>query len=161
MCGVNCPGTVTYSMQPPTGLPQTGNMPPAYTFTPSLPGTYTLTMYGWCGGKICDSCVIKFTTDCIKDSSCCPYTITGKPPTVQTSTINNPAATVANGSFTFSGPGGNLFTEVRAQVVSYTLTDNFDKECLSCKSYPFSWASIYQPGVIGSMSPRSPCLIQR
>ncbi len=152
--GANCPGTVTYSMQPPTGLPQTGNMPPSYTFTPGQTGTYTLTMYGWCGGKICDSCVIKFTTDCVKDSSCCPYNITAKPPSVQTSTITNPAATVASGSFSFTGPAGNLFTEVRAEVVSYTLTDNYDQACLSCKSYPFSWASIYQPGTIGSMLPQ-------
>ena len=152
--GSNCPGTVSYIMQPPTGLPQTGNIPPVYTFTPNLPGTYTLTLYGWCGGKLCDSCVVKFTTDCAPPPPCCPYNITVKPPTVQTSTVTNPAATVASGSFTFTGPVGNLFTEVRAEVVSYTLTDNFNKECLSCKSYPFSWASIYQPGVIGSMPPQ-------
>ncbi len=151
--GVNCKSDVTYTLQPPIGLPTSGSLP--ITFTPSLPGTYTLTMYGWCDGKICDSCVVKFITDCVKDSSCCPYEIKIKQaPSIQTSVINNPAATVANGNFTFTGPTGNLFTEVRAQVVSYNLYSNFNNECLNCKSYPFSWASIYQPGLIGSMPPQ-------
>jgi PKD repeat protein len=152
--GANCKSGVSYSLQPPTGLPNTGSIPPALTFTPSLPGTYTLTLYGWCDGKICDSCVVKFTTDCLPPKSCCKDSIKVKPPQIQTSTLSNPAATVVNGSFSFIGPSGPLYTEIRAEVVSYNLFDNFNKECLNCKSYPFSWASIYQPGVIGAMQPQ-------
>ncbi len=57
-----CNGKVTYSLLPPGGPAVTGSSP--LSFTPSLTGTYVLTLYGWCGDKICDSCVIKFDVNC-------------------------------------------------------------------------------------------------
>lgn len=63
-----CPPKVTYSLQPPSGPPLTGNAP--VTFTPTVSGTYTLTLYGWCGDTICDSCVIKFKVTCVPLCDC-------------------------------------------------------------------------------------------
>jgi len=34
------------------------------------------------------------------------------------------------------------------------LFSNFNNECLSCKSYPYTWSSMYQPGNIGTMPPK-------
>jgi hypothetical protein len=151
--GTNCPGTVTATLTGPTG---TTSGPVPFTFTPTQTGTYTLTLYGYCGTKICDSCVIKFNVKCDTPPPppCCPYEIGVKEPTITTSTLTNPPATIANGVFGISGPAGNLFTEIRAEVVSYNLYSNFNNECLSCKSYPYTWSSIYQPGNIGTMPPK-------
>jgi PKD repeat protein len=146
-----CPGMVQYQLTTPSNTVTTGPVP--LIFTPAQSGTYTLVLYGYCGNTICDSCVITFKVEC-QPVPCCPHEIKVKPAVVQTSTLPSPAATIANASFGFSGPSGNLFTEVRATVVSYTLLDNFNGECLSCKSYPFTWASMYQPGNIGSMTPQ-------
>jgi hypothetical protein len=59
---------VTYSLQPPSGAGHYRQ--PAMTFTPVMNGMYTLTLYGWCDGKICDSCVIKFDVSCIPECDC-------------------------------------------------------------------------------------------
>jgi PKD repeat protein len=152
-----CPGTVTYKLVSPTGI-TTGALP--VTFTPNTSGIYTLTLYGLCGGKICDSCVVTFKTDC-PPPPCCPYNISIKDPVVTTSTLANPPATVVNASFGISGTmipsgapiTGNLFTEIRAEVVSYALYDNYGGECINCKSYPYTWASMYQPGSVSGVNP--------
>lgn len=148
----DCQGTVSYSLTLPNGSVTTSNSP--ITYTPTAPGTYTVVMYGMCGGKICDSCVVKFIVEKCPELPCCPYTITVKDSSIQTTVINNPDATVANGFFSITGPTGNLFTQVRAEVVSYGLFSNFNNECLSCKSYPFTWASIYKAGNIGALQPQ-------
>ena len=142
MCAdAKCNGVVTYSMQPPSGAPTTGSIPPAYTFTPLLPGTYTLTLYGWCGTTKCDSCVIKFKTDC-KQDDCCPYDIKATTGTVKYDYTQIPNATVAAQTFTINGLALASITEVRANVISYDITDNFGKECMKCVNLPFTWASI-------------------
>lgn len=149
----NCPGHVEATLTGPLGT-TTGPVP--FTFTPTVTGTYTLTLYGYCGTVKCDSCVIKFNVKCdpIPPPPCCPYEIGVKDPTVTLSTLANPPATIANAIFGITGPAGNLFTEIRAEVVSYNLFSNFNNECLSCKSYPYSWSSMYQPGNIGTMPPK-------
>lgn len=147
-----CNKAVTYSLVQPSGT-STGNLPTSFILNQT--GTYTLTMYAWCGTTKCDSCVISFKTVCDSVSDpCCPYNITVKDPTVQLSTLASPPATIANANFGISGPSGNLFTEIRAEVMSYNLFSNFNNECLSCKSYPYSWASIYQAGTIGAIPPK-------
>ncbi|MBK7434278.1 MAG: PKD domain-containing protein [Chitinophagaceae bacterium] len=147
-----CNGAVTYMLVQPSGT-TTGNAP--VSFILNLTGIYTLTLYGWCGTTICDSCVISFKTNCdTVPGACCPYNITVKDPTIQLSTISNPDATVANANFAITGPPGNLFTEIRAEVMSYNLFSNFNNECLSCKSYPYTWASIYQAGTVGAIPPK-------
>ncbi len=156
-----CDGQVKYNLLPPTGGAITGGMP--LTFTPNQAGTYVLTLYGICGGIVCDSCVVKFTTDCTPPPPppCCPYEFSVKDPAVTTSTLASPAATIANANFGISGimiPSGlpitgNLFTEIRAEVVSYALYDNYGGECMNCKSYPYTWASMYQPGNVSGIPP--------
>jgi hypothetical protein len=136
-------------MQPPSGAPTTGSIPPAYTFTPLLSGTYTLTLYGWCGTTICDSCVIKFKTVCDPED-CCPYEITATTGTVKYDYTQIPNATVGAQTFTINGLSLATITEVRANVVSYDITDNFGKECMKCVNLPFTWASIASVANIGA-----------
>lgn len=142
-----CNGAVTYSLQSPTGGPTTGNLP--LTFTPIQTGTYTLTMYGWCGNTICDSCVIKFTTEC--KENCCPYEIKAEVGTVKYDYTQIPNATLAAQTFTINGLALASITEVRANVVSYTITDNFGSACMKCVNLPFTWASIASAGNIGAV----------
>lgn len=144
-----CSKAVTYSLQPPSGAPATGNLP--LTFTPTQTGTYTLTMYGWCGTLICDSCVIKFTTVC-QPEDCCPYkdikVTTGN---VKYDFTQIPNATVASQTFTITGLALASISEVRANVVSYDITDNYGKECMKCVNLPFTWASIASALNIGTV----------
>ncbi|MEQ1675147.1 MAG: PKD domain-containing protein [Chitinophagaceae bacterium] len=150
--GANCPGSVQYVFTGPTGT-TTGTMPLNFSLT--LSGTYTLTLYGYCGTTKCDSCKIYFKVDCPPvESDCCPYNITVENPTTTLTTLSAPPATIANSTFNISGPPGNLFTEIRAEVVDYVLTSNFNNECLSCKTYPYAWASMYQPGNAGAIPPK-------
>lgn len=149
----NCPGTVSYSLQPPSGMPVTGTMPPPFTFIPSLPGTYTLTLTGMCGSTVCNTCVIKFTTDC-KPPDCCPKELSVKPGTPVYAPVTSPASTIVGNTFTVSGLGTNNITEVRAEVVSYSITDNYDKECLKCVNLPFTWASMASATNINTAPPK-------
>lgn len=142
----SCNAAVTYSLQPPSGSATTGTLP--VTFTPNQSGTYTLTMYGWCGNKICDSCVIKFKTEC-KD--CCPYEITAAAGTVKYDHTQIPNATIAAQTFTINGLASANITEVRANVMSYDITDNYGKECMKCVNLPFTWASIQSAANIGAV----------
>ncbi|MBK8494369.1 MAG: PKD domain-containing protein [Chitinophagaceae bacterium] len=143
-----CNAAVTYSMQPPVGAAVTGTLP--LTFIPNQSGTYTVTMYGWCGNTICDSCVIKFKTVC-DEKDCCPYEIKAETGTVKYDHTQIPNATVAAQTFTINGLALANITEVRANVVSYTITDNYDKECMKCVNLPFTWASITSASNIGAI----------
>lgn len=64
----SCPSKVTYKLVLPDNSVQTGNVP--VTFTPAQTGTYTLTLYGWCGNTICDSCYITFNVQCKPECDC-------------------------------------------------------------------------------------------
>jgi PKD repeat protein len=143
-----CNSAVTYSLQPPTGGPTTGNLP--LTFTPLQSGTYTLTMYGWCGTTLCDSCVIKFKTVCDPED-CCPYEIKATTGTVTYDYTQIPNATVAAQTFTINGLALASITEVRANVVSYTVDDNYKGDCMKCVNLPFTWASIASAANIGAV----------
>ena len=147
----NCPGHVEYVFSGPTGT-TTGTMP--LNFSLSMTGTYTLTLYGYCGTKKCDSCVVKFKTDCPVDSSCCKYNISVSNPVTTFTTLSSPPATVVNALFNISGPPGNLFTQIRAEITDYTISSNYNNECLNCKAFPYAWASMYQPGNAGSIQPQ-------
>lgn len=145
----NCPANVTYSLQPPTGLPITGNAP--LTFTPNQTGTYTVTLYGWCGTAKCDSCKVMFKTECPQsDSSCCPYEIKVDTTKVTTTYSQQYNATVLTENFTISGLAGVPLTEVRAEVLSYTITDNYNKECMKCLNLPYTWASVQSATNLGN-----------
>lgn len=150
--GTNCLGTVNYVLQPPSGAPVTGIMPPALNFTPTQTGVYTLIMYGMCGGKECDKCVITFKTDCPPED-CCPEPIKITPGNPNYSANPAPASTIVSNNFSISGLGTKNIVEVRANVVSYTITDNFNKECMKCVNLPFTWASMASATNIGTASP--------
>jgi hypothetical protein len=145
--GTNCPGTVTYVLVGPTGT-TTGTVSPTLNFTPTAAGNYFITLYGNCGGVICDSCKIIITVPNCPPPPCCPDTITAT--ANQSSYQATASATLVQQNFTIGMPSGINITEVRANVVSYTLLDNFDKECLKCINYPFTWASINKAGNIGT-----------
>ncbi|MBY0478028.1 MAG: PKD domain-containing protein [Chitinophagaceae bacterium] len=148
----NCPPKVTYTLQPPTGSPTTGTAP--FTFTPNQTGIYTVTLYGWCGNKICDSCVIRFKTECPVETNCCPYEIKADTTPVKYDYVQIPNATVLTETFSISGLSTASITEVRANVVSYTITDNFGKACMQCVNLPFTWASVSSATNIGSVPPK-------
>ena len=133
-----CNAAVTYTLVQPSGT-TSGSLP--LTFTPSVTGTYTLTLYGWCGTTICDSCVIKFNTVCPVDTGCCPYIITLDTGTINYDYVSIPSATLVTETYSISGLSTANITEVRANVVSYNITDNFGKECMKCVNLPFTWAS--------------------
>lgn len=145
-----CNGAVTYSLQPPSGAPTTGSIPPAFTFTPMLNGNYTLTLYGWCGTTICDSCVIKFKAVC-EPEPCCIYDIKATTGTVKYDYTQIPNATVAAQTFTINGLGLASITEVAASVVSYAIDDNYKSECMKCVNLPFTWASVASASNIGAV----------
>ena len=152
----NKPGCakILYSMVYPNGNTNTGTLG-TLTFTTNQQGWYSITFYGMCGNDTCKICVYRFQVDCGDHKDCpCPYNISVKEPTVQTSTLANPAATIAASNFTITGPAGALFTELRAEVVSYSLSSSKGPDCIGCKSYPFTWASIYTAGAIGAMQPK-------
>ena len=145
----NCPASVTYSLQPPSGSPITGNAP--LTFTPNQTGTYTVTLYGWCGTAKCDSCKVMFKTECPQsDSSCCPYEIKVDTTKVTTTYNQQYNATVLTENFTINGLAGVPLTEVRAEVLSYTITDNYNKECMKCLNLPYTWASVQSATNLGA-----------
>jgi len=143
-----CPGAVTYSLTQPSGT-TTGSVP--LSFTPSVTGSYSVTLYGWCGNTKCDSCTVIFKTECQEDTTCCPYEIKVESDKPMYDYIKIPKATLATNIFTINGLSTAAITEVRAHVVSYTVTDNFDKECMKCVNLPFTWASISSVGNIGSV----------
>ncbi len=148
----NCPPKVTYSLQPPGAVsPITGTLP--LTFTPNQTGIYTVTMYGWCGDKICDSCVVKFKTECIEPPGCCPYEIKAETGTIKYDYVQIPNATLASQTFTLNGLALANITEVRANVISYTIDDNYKKECMKCVNLPFTWASVSSATNIVSVPP--------
>ena len=148
----SCTSSVNYILTPPVGSPVSGNVP--LTYTPTQPGTYSMVLYGLCGGMVCDSCVIKFKVDCPVDTSCCQYniTITTKDPTYSPNPSGN--ATIATSGFVINGLNGVNITEVRADVVSYTISSNFNNECMNCRTLPYAWASVGSATNIGSVAPK-------
>ena len=148
-----CAG-ILYNMVYPNGNTNSGTLG-SLIFTTTQTGWYTISFYGMCGNDTCKICVYRFQVDCGGDKpDCpCPYNISVKDPMLQTSVLANPAATVASTIFTIIGPTGTLFTEVRAEVLSYALTSN-SEVCINCKTYPFTWASMYTAGPIGAIPPK-------
>ena len=122
------------------------------SFITSTGGYYDIKIVGMCGNKRCDSCLFTFKVVC---PVCpCPYQleVTPKKPTY-TSVTSAPPHTVVTDQFIISGPPTALFTEIRAEVLSFTLNGSFNNECLSCKTLPFTWASIKSGTNIGSINP--------
>jgi hypothetical protein len=145
-----CNGAVTYTLTQPSGT-TTGNVP--LNFTPTSNGVYSVTLYGWCGGIKCDSCNIRFIVKDCDTTNCCPYEIKVTPKEV--TYISNPTSTTVSNNFSISGiPAGVNITEVRANVVSYTIDDNFKGDCMKCVNLPFTWASTATATNIATAPPK-------
>ena len=112
------------------------------SFTTNNPGYYTVNIYGKCGNKTCDSCVFKFKVIC---PICpCEYKLGVKPgKNSQTVVETDPKYTLYGQQFNITAPAGALFTQIRAEVISFNLSGGFNNECLSCKNLPYTWGSIY------------------
>lgn len=147
--------SILYTITYPNATSSSGTLG-TLVFTTNQSGWYNITFYGMCGSDTCKVCVYRFKVDCgHEDPECpCPYNITVKDPSVQTSGNANPAATVASSIFNITGPGGSLFTEIRAEVLSLNLSSSMSNDCISCRNYPFTWASIMSAGNIGAIVPK-------
>lgn len=148
-------GKMAYTITYPNGSSTSGVFG-SLVFTTSQTGWYSIVFYGICGTDTCKTCVWRFKVTCgdVPPECPCPYNITVKKPTVSLSTLASPAATIAASAFGITGPTGAIFTEIRAEVVSYDLFSNFSNECLNCKSYPYTWGSVYQAGPVGAIPPK-------
>ena len=147
-----CTDTAKYKLIPPSGPAITGNLP--LSFAPSGTGTYTVIIYGYCGNKLCDSCVSSFKVECPpKADTCCKYPIRVTPGIPVYSATPSGNATIASQTFSISGLTGVQLTEVRAEVLSYTMSSSHNDcnvDCI-CKTLPFLWASINSAGNIGTV----------
>jgi hypothetical protein len=94
-----------------------------------------------------------FKTECPQsDSSCCPYQIKVDTSKITTTYNQQYNATVLTENFTISGLAGVPLTEVRAEVLSYNITDNYNKECMKCLNLPYTWASVQSATNLGTPS---------
>lgn len=119
------------------------------SFTTNDGGLYTVNIYGMCGNKICDSCRFVFKVVC---PICpCDPKLTVKPTTQSITHITSPPPyTLLGQNFAITTPPGMLYTQVRAEVVGFTLQSGFNNECISCKNLPYTWASIYNAANINT-----------
>lgn len=148
----SCNGTATYSLYSisPYNIIATGTLP--LNYTPTQNGTYGITIYGWCGGQKCDSCSIRLVVEGCDTVSCCPYEIKVTPKDIKYTTEAN--ATILNTNFGISLPPAANITEVRANVISYTIDDAYKGDCMKCINLPFTWASIAGANNIGTAPPQ-------
>ncbi len=146
----NCPANITYNITGPSGYNVSGTLP--LTINPSvlINGNYTIIIMAYCNGKVCKECRITFTVDCEKP--CCPYEITVTPKDVTYAAGIN--TTIVSNNFAISIPAAANITEVRANVVSYTIDDNYKGDCMKCVNLPFTWASVSTATNIGTAPPK-------
>jgi PKD domain/PKD-like domain len=146
----DCPANLSYSITGPAGYSASGSLP--LTINPSLlaNGNYTIIIMAYCGGKLCKECKITFTVDC--EMPCCPYaiTVTPKVPTYTAGT----GSTIVSNNYTITIPTTANITEVRVNVVSYTIDDDFKGDCLKCVNLPFTWASVSTATNINTAAPK-------
>jgi len=143
---ISC-GSVQIVVTSPNGV--TTNSTNTASFTTTEGGMYNVIIYGLCGNKICDSCKFKFKVVC---PVCpCDPELTVKPTTQGiTNVASTPAYTLLSQNFNVSTPAGMLYTQLRAEVVSFNLQSGFSNECISCKNLPYTWASVYNASNINT-----------
>jgi len=149
----SCPASLTYVLTGPYGT-TSGTLPLTLSSLP--PGSYSITVNGWCNGVLCKVCKYTFTVKCdeVPPRDCCPYPITVRPTVPTYQLMENSTAAIVNQQFNFTGLTGVPLAEVKAEVLSYNLSSNFENECLGCKSKPFTWASVLSAGNIGAVVPK-------
>lgn len=119
------------------------------SFTTNDGGLYTVAIYGKCGNKICDSCKFIFKVVC---PVCpCDPKLTVKPSTKSITHVTSaPPYTLLSQNFNITTPAGMLYTQLRAEVVGFTLQSGFNNECIACKNLPYTWSSIYNASNINT-----------
>lgn len=119
------------------------------SFTTNDGGLYTVAIYGKCGNKICDSCKFIFKVVC---PVCpCDPKLTVKPSTKSITHVTSaPPYTLLSQNFNITTPVGMLYTQLRAEVVGFTLQSGFSNECIACKNLPYTWSSIYNASNINT-----------
>ncbi len=144
----NCPATITYQLTGP--VTQTGTLPLSLSSLP--PGSYSIVIMAYCGGKLCKECKLNFIVEC--EQECCPYDIKVKLGNQTNSMSPGNTNLLVNQGFTFSGLTGASLTEIRAEVLSFNLTSQYPEACIGCKNLPKGWASIYDGNVMGPVVPK-------
>jgi hypothetical protein len=139
------PNNATIYTWSPVGVNGISFMP-----SPGMVGNYTVHLYGKCGDKICDSCMLTLPINCppVVGDSCvmCPpglksaihVTMTPKTMTLDSiggSHFNNLPVNVQINTGTI------MLTQVSAQVVSYQLNPSYG-DCITCDNKPAGWVSI-------------------
>jgi uncharacterized repeat protein (TIGR01451 family) len=147
ICSSSKCGSAQIVLTTPSGTSATSTNLASFITTDG--GFYTLKIYGKCGNKICDSCVFTFKVIC--PFCVCEYKLAVTPTKNAQTVINtNPQYTLYNQGFNITAPAGALFTQVRAEVVSFNLIGNYNNECISCKNLPYTWGSIYNASDINT-----------
>lgn len=143
-----CPASYSYTLIGPNGTTN-GSLPLSLNSLP--PGTYYITVKAYCGGVLCKECTYPFTVLCnTTPPPCCPYNIgVSLDSNIQYSQFSSNSLLV-NTAFNLTGLTGVSLTEIRAEVLSYNLSSNYENECLKCLTYPCNWASINQGSFIPS-----------
>jgi hypothetical protein len=143
----DCPANLTYVLTGGGG--GTGTLP--LTLSSLTPGSYSILIQAYCNGKLCKECTLTFTVEC--DKPCCPYTINAQ--SSQATYAPNASSTIVTNSFTITGiPATANITEVRANVISYTIDDNYKGDCMKCVNLPFTWASASTATNIATAPPK-------
>lgn len=147
ICSKPSCGSTQIVVTPPSGSSSTFTN--TASFTTNTSGYYTVKIYGKCGNKVCDSCEFKFKVVC---PICpCEYKLGVKPSKATQTVINtNPKYTLLNQPFSITAPIGTLFTQLRAEAVSFDLSSGYENECISCKNLPYTWGSIYNASNINT-----------
>jgi len=98
-----------------------------------------------CGTTVCDKCLLDITVECTPvEQDCCEHDkelsaiISAASVSQQTLGGNNYSLYTA--TVTLNG-GLVPYQQIKAEVIDYQLIST-NEECLSCKSKPFTWASI-------------------
>ncbi len=145
-----CPSVITYVLTGPYNT-TTGSLP--LTLSSLLPGTYSIVLNAYCNGKICKQCSFTFNVKCdsIPPQSCCPYQIAVTSSGTTTSLMPGGTGSIANSLFNITGLTGVQLSEVKAEVLTYTIGSNYNNECVNCKTLPFTWASMSSATNIGAV----------
>lgn len=149
----SCPSSINYQLTGPFGV-TTGTLP--LLLNTLTQGSYSVLLTAYCNGKSCKQCNFTFTIKCdsVPPPPCCPYNIGISSNNTTYSLTPTGNATVFSPVFTISGLAGIPLSEVKAEVLSYSISSNYNNECLNCKTLPFTWASIAGATNIGAMPPQ-------
>ena len=114
---------------------------PALSLTTLTPGPHQIYIVVTEISTGCSSTSGKYDVYVKHCGDCCPYVIRIDSTIVSYDTVTVPSATALIAYVNISGLSTANITEVRANVVNYIISDNYDKECMKCINYPYTWAS--------------------